>query len=78
MCIDKAEEAYRNQPIFTNFVDMVFHVLIEGYLSIYEVRDACTLGMNMYAARKPPDPIIITEEQAEQFKRGEFMIKEKE
>lgn len=75
MNMDRAEERYRGceDPVFNSFVDMVFHTLINGHLSVYEVRDASTLGMNKYAIHKPPEPIFVTKEQAEQFRRGEMM-----
>lgn len=58
----EAERAYQTQPLFHRLVDMVFYGLMNGDFSVYEIRDACTLGINKYAMHKPPDPIKIDSE----------------
>jgi hypothetical protein len=55
----KLRHVYNHDPIFHSFVDAILSALMRGDLSIYEVRDGCTLAMNLYAERRPPEPITI-------------------
>ncbi len=59
MDTNEMERAYQTQPVFHSLVDSMFYSLMKGDISIYELRDACTLAMNKFADHKPPEPIVI-------------------
>ena len=53
------QDAYENDPQFHVIADQIFHFLMRGYLSIYEVRDACTYAMNKFAKQRPLPPFVV-------------------
>lgn len=59
MTTEEARKRYLHDPLFHTLVDMMFYGLMKQEFSLYEVRDACTFAMNMYAESRPPEPIIV-------------------
>ncbi len=55
----EAERAYQTQAMFAHIVDTLVMALMTGHVSVYELRDACTLALNKYAVHRPPEPILI-------------------
>lgn len=59
MDMDEAEEAYLHNSIFHETVDGLFHHLMVGDISVYELRDACTLAINKFVQRRLPESIKV-------------------
>lgn len=59
MDVRQMDDAYHTQPIFHSLVDVMYINLMNGEISVYELRDACTYAINKFAQTKPPDSITI-------------------
>ena len=59
MDMSEVRRAYEAQPIFRQVVDMMVAALMRGDFSVYELRDACTYAMDLYAVYRPPEPVYV-------------------
>ena len=46
---EKQRRAYENDPVFHQTVEMLYHLLQGGQISVPELRAACNLAMNKFA-----------------------------
>ncbi len=44
MTFDKQQERYFNDPLFHNYVDVFYSMMLEGKMTVSELRDAVTFA----------------------------------